>query len=202
MVPFFRTTQSQAIIQGGYKVNVIPERTSLRINHRLVPGTTISDVKDHLQEIVKDFLADSNANSSTKEEDVLRFAGWDQKGGINSISLRTLPGSLEPSPSTSSSVDGVTPYSVLHGTTRALYGDAITMVSPILMPANTDSRHYGNVTKHIFRFSPGHDVTDSTDNQIQSHAHGVNERANMQGHVNGVKWYSMFIRNMDEADMG
>lgn len=75
------------------------------------------------------------------------------------------------------------------------------MVAPILMPANTDSRHYHNVTKHIFRFSPGYDVADKTDNPFQSHIHGTDERANMKGHVNGVKWFSMFIRNMDEADM-
>lgn len=199
-MPLFQTTQSYAIIHGGVKVNVIPEKTSLRINHRIVHGNTINDVKGHLEEVVEAFIAEFNGNF-TKEEDKLKFSGWDQRDIINSIGLRALPGSIEPSPVTPSSVNGTTPYSVLHGTTRALYGDNITLIAPILMPGNTDTRHYGNVTKHIFRFSPGHDMADSTDNQLKSHAHGVNERANMRGHLNGVKWYSLFIRNMDEANM-
>ena len=44
-------------------------------------------------------------------------------------------------------------------------------------------------------------MTDATDNQIGSNAHNNNERANIVGHINGVKWYSIFIRNMDEADL-
>lgn len=199
-IPFLQTTQSHAMIHGGVKVNVVPEKTSLHMNYRIVHGHTINNVKGHLEEVVKAFIADFNLNV-TEEEDILEFRGWDQRGIVNSISLRALPGSIEPSPITPSFVNGTTPYSVLHGTTRALYGDNITVIAPILMPGNTDTRHYGNLTKHIFRFSPGHDMADSTDNQLKSYAHGINERANMRGHVNGVKWYSLFIRNMDEADL-
>lgn len=98
-------------------------------------------------------------------------------------------------------MDGTTPYSVVHGTIQALYGADITMVAPLVLPASTDSRHYHKLTKHIFRFSPGNDGADATDNQYHSNAHGTNERVNMRGHVNAVRWYSMFIRNMDEADL-
>ncbi|ROW09845.1 hypothetical protein VMCG_02165 [Cytospora schulzeri] len=199
-MPLFQTTQSQAMIHGGVKVNLIPAKTSLRINHRIVHGNTISDVKNHLEEVVKAFIAEFNGNTDV-EHDMLRFNGWDQREVLNSIGLRALPGSTEPSPITPSSVDGTTPYRILQGTTKALYRDKVAVIAPMLMPGSTDSRHYGNVTKHIFRFSPGHDIGDSTDNQIKSHSHGVNERASMRGHVNGVKWYSLFIRNMDEADM-
>lgn len=199
-IPFFQTTQSHAMIHGGFKVNIVPEKTYLRMNYRIVHGNTINNVKGHLEEIVRDFIAQFNGNL-TEEKSTLKFSDWDQRDVVNSIGLRALPGSIEPSPITPFFVNGTTPYSVLHGTTRALYGDNITLITPFLMPGNTDTRHYGNLTKHIFRFSPGHDVADSTDNQLKSYAHGVNERANMRGHVNGVKWYSLFIRNMDEADL-
>ncbi|KUI61666.1 Carboxypeptidase S [Cytospora mali] len=198
--PLFRTIQSNAVIQGGTKVNVIPERTLLRINHRIVYGTTVDDVRSHLQQIVEAFITGFNADLGPREAP-LNFTGWDQDEVVNSISLKTLSGSEGPSPATSYSVNGTTPYSILHGTTRAIYRHNITMVAPMLVPGATDSRHYINVTKHIFRFSPGRDLADTTDSVLSSNAHGVNERVNMQGHVKGVEWYSTFIRNMDEADM-
>lgn len=199
--PLFHTTQSHAMIHGGLKVNVIPERTFLRINHRVVHGNTIDDVKRHLEKVVKDLITDFNNRNGTKRKATLDFTSWDQKDMVNSIGLRALPGSIEPSSITPYAVNGTTPYSVLQGTTRAINQEDIAVIAPILLPGSTDSRHYGDVTKHIFRFSPGHDMVYGKDNQLDSHPHGVNERANMRGHVNGVKWYSMLIRNMDEADM-
>lgn len=77
----------------------------------------------------------------------------------------------------------------------------LTLVTSSSFPANTDSRHYWNLTQHTFRFSPGHDMTDPDDNFIESNIHNTNERANIFGHINGVRWYSLFIRNMDDTDM-
>ncbi|KAK7748769.1 hypothetical protein SLS53_000793 [Cytospora paraplurivora] len=198
--PLIRTTQSLSIISGGLKANIVPERTSLIINHRTVHGTTVNDVKDHLTQAVNDFV--EGFNGENHEKDFLKFIGWDQEDeDIGTISLRTRPGYIEPSPITPSSVDGTTPYSVLHGTIQALYGANITVVAPFVVPASTDSRHYNKLTKHIFRFSPGNDVADATDNQYESNAHRTDERVNMRGHVNAVRWYSTFIRNMDEAGL-
>ncbi|KAL1876462.1 hypothetical protein Daus18300_002706 [Diaporthe australafricana] len=192
-------THTFAMIHGGYKINVVPERTSLSINHRLLLGTSVEQAKSHLEQIVKTHVAEINTFSGGPN---LTFIGWSGNETINSVKLTELPWSLEPSPVTPFSVDGTTPYSVLQGTTRDLYDDSgLTLVAPISMPANTDSRHYWNLTQHIFRFSPGHDMTDESDNQILSGAHKNNERVNIFGHVNGVKWYSSFIRNMDEADL-
>lgn len=199
--PLFQTTQSHVMIKGGSKADFIPERTSLLINHRIIPGNTIDDVKHHLEKVVKAFIADFNDREGHNEQKKLKFIYWDQKDMVNSIGLRALPDSSEPSPQTSHSVNGTTPYSVLHGTIRASYQDEFDFIAPILNLGNTDSRHYDNVTKHIFRFSPGQDMADSMDNPLGIHAYGSNEKANMRAHVNGMKWYSMFIRNMDEADM-
>lgn len=197
--PLIENTHTLAMIHGGYKINVIPERTSLSINHRLLLGTSVEQAKSHLEQIVKTHVAEINAVDGGPN---LTFLGWSDPETFNSVKLAALSGALEPSPVTPFSVDGTTPYSVLQGTTRNLYEDSgLTLVAPILMPANTDSRHYWNLTQHIFRFSPGHDMTDEFDDQIQSGAHKNNEHVNIFGHVNGVKWYSSFIRNMDEADL-
>lgn len=197
--PLVDNTQSLTMIHGGNKINVLPERTVLSINHRLHLGTSVEQAKNHLEQIIKAQIADVNA---AKDEPKFTFRGWSDPEVTDSIKLTAFPGALEPSPVTSFSVNGTTPYGVLQGTIRSVYGDSnLTLVAPISMPANTDSRHYWDLTQHIFRFSPGHDMTDPTDNQIYSNAHNKNERANIIGHVNGVKWYSSFIRNMDEADL-
>lgn len=197
--PLVNNTQSLAMIHGGNKINMLPERTVLSINHRLQLGTSVEQVKSHLEQIVKEHISDANA---AKDEHKLTFRGWSDPEVDDTIKLTGFPDALEPSPVTSFSVNGTTPYGVLQGTIRSVYGDSnLTLVAPISMPANTDSRHYWDLTQDIFRFSPGHDMTDATDNQIYSNAHNKNERANIVGHVNGVKWYSSFIRNMDEADL-
>lgn len=51
---------------------------------------------------------------------------------------------------------GVTPWAVLSGTTRALYGEGI-VVAPGIMTGNTDTRYYWDLTRHIFRYMPGWD---------------------------------------------
>lgn len=63
---------------------------------------------------------------------------------------------LDTAPVTPTEVDGVTPYGVLSGTTRALYGERI-IVAPGIMTGNTDTRYYWALTKHIFRYMPGWD---------------------------------------------
>lgn len=197
--PLAENTQSLAMIHGGNKINVLPEYTILSINHRLHLGTSVEQARGHLEQIIKDHVADTNA---AEDERNITFRGWSGQDIANSIKLTVLPGALEPSPVTPFSVDGTTPYGVLQGTIRSVYADSnLTLVAPVTMPANTDSRYYWNLTQHIFRFSPGHDMTDASDNQVSSNAHKNNERANIVGHVNGVRWYSTFIRNMDEADL-
>ncbi|KAH8758344.1 hypothetical protein F5883DRAFT_502082 [Diaporthe sp. PMI_573] len=192
-------TQALAIIRGGDRINMIPERTTLSINHRLLLGTSVEQAKSRLEQLVKDYIAELNAD---EEGTNLTFRGWFEPETVESIKLTALPGEREASPITSFSVNGTTPYSVLHRTIRSVYDDKnLTLVAPISLPANTDSRHYWNLTQHIFRFSPGHDMTDTTDNFIESNIHSTNERANIVGHVNGVRWYSLFIRNMDDADL-
>jgi Gly-Xaa carboxypeptidase len=197
--PLTGNTEALSIIRGGDKINIIPDRTTLSINYRLQLGTSVEQAKNHLERLVKDYIT----NLSTVEDGAnLTFRGWSELETVHSIKLTALPGEREPSPITSFSVDGTNPYSVLHRTIRSVYDDKnLTLVAPISLPANTDSRHYWNLTQHIFRFSPGHDMADPDDQSLGSRIHSTNERANILGHINGVRWYSLFIQNMDEAEM-
>ncbi|KAG7152215.1 putative carboxypeptidase like protein [Verticillium longisporum] len=65
------------------------------------------------------------------------------------------------------------------------------------MPANTDTKFYWDLSRSIFRHFPGWDPEYDTLDGI----HTVNEKISVSGHIKTVQWYSLFLRNMDEADM-
>jgi Gly-Xaa carboxypeptidase len=62
----------------------------------------------------------------------------------------------------------------------------------------TTFRYYWDLTRHIFRFAPG---WDGEEEAISRGIHTVDEHVSVASHINGVKWFSLFVRNMDEADL-
>ncbi len=66
------------------------------------------------------------------------------------------------------------------------------------MTGNTDTRFYWDLTKHIFRFGPGYDPEDAAG---LGSIHTVNEKVSVRNHVNAVKWFTLFVRNMDEINV-
>ncbi|MEX0582719.1 MAG: M20/M25/M40 family metallo-hydrolase, partial [Sneathiella sp.] len=49
-----RTTTAVTIAEGGTKDNVLPSQASATINFRLLPGTSIQDVIDHVRNVIDD----------------------------------------------------------------------------------------------------------------------------------------------------
>jgi Gly-Xaa carboxypeptidase len=94
--------------------------------------------------------------------------------------------------------DKHTPYRILGATTRAIYGEDI-IVSPGSTTGNTDTRYYWDLTKHIFRFGPGYDPLQ--DKQGLGNIHTVDEHVSIVNHIGMVKWFTLFVRNMDEVDL-
>ena len=62
--------------------------------------------------------------------------------------------------------------------------------APFLLDAATDSRHYRNLTPHIFRFLP---ITIRPED-IQRY-HGVNERIAAKDYERCVRFFVQLIRN-------
>jgi Gly-Xaa carboxypeptidase len=185
----FTTSVAVDIIGGGVKANALPERTTALINHRVNVGEHTSDVQKHLTKLA--------AQVATKYNLTLHaFNGEEETpSSITLSSERRFP--LEPAPVTPTRIDTLTPYTVLSGTIRALYGED-RIVAPALMTGNTDTRYYWDLTKHIFRYSPGFDPED--DGTLGS-IHTVDERLSLLNHVNVVRWYTLFLRNIDEAEL-
>lgn len=181
-----QTSIATDLINGGVKVNALPERTTAIVNHRINVGETSHEIEHKVAGIAKGVAKKYN----------LTLHAFEGKESPRSITLSSTDHTLEPAPITPTDVSVVSPYSILSGTTRALYGKDI-IVAPALMTGNTDTKYYWNLTKHIFRFTPGWDGKSYGLGNI----HTVDEKVSIKGHVNMVKWMSQFIRNMDAADM-
>jgi len=182
-----QTSQAVDVIKGGIKINALPERVTVTINHRINVGETTQVVRDRLTHLAGKIAHKYN----------LTIHAFDGKEEPSSIMLSETKNVLEVAPVTpaDASIDG--PYRVLAGTTRALYGEDVIM-SPGIMTGNTDTRYYWALTKHIFRFDPGYDPEDNS-SAFDNNIHTVNERVSVATHINAVKWFTLWVRNMDRA---
>ncbi|KAK3706274.1 hypothetical protein LTR37_012789, partial [Vermiconidia calcicola] len=183
-----QTSQAVDVIQGGVKVNALPERVSVTVNHRINVGDEPEMVWNRLASLAK---------PTAKKYNLTLHAFDGMKEEAQSISLWADETTLRYAPITPTNVDKNTPYAVLAGTTRALYGEDI-IVTPSAMTGNTDTRYYWGLTKHIFRFGPGYDPSAGTG---LGNIHTVDERISVVNHIATVKWFTLFVRNMDEADL-
>lgn len=181
------TSVAVDLIQGGVKVNALPERTSATVNHRVNIGEHPSDVKAKLKQLAESIAERHNLT-------VHAFDGAEET--LSSITLRASDTELEPAPVTPTIIKPISAYFILSGTTRAIYGQDV-LVAPGMTTGNTDTRYYWDLSRNIFRFGPGWDPEDEGLGNI----HTVDERASAKAHVVSTRWFILFIRNMDESDL-
>jgi Gly-Xaa carboxypeptidase len=179
-----QTSQAVDLISGGKKTNALPESATAIVNHRINIGDSPKTVYDHISSLVGPIAKAHNLSLHA-------FDGT--KAAYNSISLSSRNTTLQVAPVTPTNVNAVTPWSVLSGTIRALYGEE-TIVAPALMTGNTDTRYYWDLTRHIFRFGPGY-VNEK--DWSMGRIHTVDERVSASNHGKVVKWYALWIRNVD-----
>jgi Gly-Xaa carboxypeptidase len=190
----FTTSVAVDIIHGGVKNNALPERTQITVNHRINVGSSSKDVKAHISSL-------AGAVAQKYKLKLNAFNGTEEPSSITLSHRETV---LEPAPvtpttihsSSSNSSSSVTPFSILSGTTRALYGKDL-IVAPGIMTGNTDTRYYWDLSEHIFRYGPGWDKEQAGMGNI----HTVDERIGVQAHLDTVRWMWGWIRNMDEAEL-
>lgn len=97
--------------------------------------------------------------------------------------LKVLPGATEPSkvaPTDSAS------YKLIERTVRELFPG--TIVAPGLMIGGTDSQHFGNVSDHIYKFSPVRAKPEDL-----SRFHGTNERVASSNLAELIRFYHRLL---------
>lgn len=154
-----RTTTALTIVNAGNKENVLPGRAEATVNFRILPGDTKEQVMEHVRAKV------SAAVPGDKFE------------------LFALPGAVDASkvaPTNSAQ------YKVLNKTIREIFPDAL--VAPGLMVAGTDSIHYGDISDHIFKFSPVRANPEDL-----KRFHGTNERLSTGNYADAIRFYHRLI---------
>ncbi|KAF2749721.1 Zn-dependent exopeptidase [Sporormia fimetaria CBS 119925] len=182
------TSVAVDLISGGVKTNALPERTSFTVNHRINVGSNIASILSHITDLASQIATKYN----------LTLHAFNGTETPSSITLSHRKTALEPAPVTPTVIDPKAPsaYSVLAGTTRALYGEDV-LVAPGIMTGNTDTRYYWDLSENIFRFAPGWDKEQEGLGSI----HTVDERISVQAHMDATRWFVKFLRNLDEVDL-
>ncbi|KAG1821064.1 uncharacterized protein BJ212DRAFT_977270 [Suillus subaureus] len=186
------TTQAVDLVEGGVKVNALPERASAVVNHRIAEHSSVSELQQHMVDLLTPLAAKYDLA-------LVAFGSNVTCGGAGQVVLSDFLGTaLEPSPVTPTEYG---PWALLQGSIKATFESSPTrnssevVIIPSLSIGNTDTRFYWNLTKHIFRFSP------SFDTDIFNGAHTVNEAFRADSLNEGVRFYTKFILNMDESDL-
>ncbi|RMD40717.1 hypothetical protein DV735_g4386, partial [Chaetothyriales sp. CBS 134920] len=186
-----QTSVAVDIIGGGVKINALPERAAATVNHRINIGDTAATVykkvTGHAEAVAAKYNLSLHAFDGVKETP-------------NSISLFSAHPNLdlEAAPVTPTEIT-LSPYSILSGTTRALYGTDL-IVSPGIMTGNTDTRHYWALSRHIFRWTPSWDGKSGA-SLPAGILHSVDERISVKTHINLIRWFAIFVQNIDESEL-
>jgi carboxypeptidase PM20D1 len=161
-----RTTTSLTIVNAGNKENVLPGRAEATVNFRILPGDTKEQVMDHVRNQVAQAV-----------------------GGTDKYELFALPGAVDASkvaPTNSAQ------YKVLNKTIREIFPDAL--VAPGLMVAGTDSIHYGEISDHVFKFSPVR-----ANSEDLKRFHGTNERLASKNYADAIRFYHRLLGETSKA---
>ncbi|KAJ2977815.1 hypothetical protein NUW54_g11373 [Trametes sanguinea] len=177
-----RTTQAVDLVQGGVKVNALPEKVSAVVNHRIAEHSSVAELKEHFVDVVVPAAARFNLSVEAFGKNV---SAGSSKGGHVVLSDAFGTG-LEPSPVTPMGEHD--PYHVLAGTIKSTietaegYNASGVVVAPLLQLGNTDTRYYWNLTRNIVRYKHLRD-TDRFNG-----AHTVNEAVRAAGWIESIRF--------------
>lgn len=160
-----RTTTALTIVNAGNKDNVLPGRAEATVNYRLLPG----DTKEQIMERVKTQVT--------------------QATGSDKFELFALPGAVEASkvaPTDSAQ------YALINRTIREVFPG--TLVAPGLMIGGSDSIHFGDISDHIFKFSPVRAKPEDL-----PRFHGTNERIASSNLTELIRFYHRLLTQGAQA---
>jgi carboxypeptidase PM20D1 len=154
-----RTTTALTIVNAGNKENVLPGRAEATVNFRILPGDTKEQLLEHARTQIRQAVGPDN---------------WE---------LFALPGAVDASkvaPTSSAQ------YTLLNRTIHEIFPNVL--VAPGLMVAGTDSIHFGEVSDHIFKFSPVRANAEDL-----KRFHGTNERLSTANYAEAIRFYHRLI---------
>ncbi|KAG8836107.1 hypothetical protein FRC17_010040 [Serendipita sp. 399] len=186
------TTQAVTMIHGGVKSNALPELSWAIANHRIATDSSLSALQSHLNVLLRELATVSNITFVSFGKTL-----YDRGETLPKITISDAWGTaLEPAPVSPTDSEA---FRLLSGTILAteLRGRNASEVEPVyvvpsIMSGNTDTRHYWNLTKHIYRY----DHLRMTDT---ANIHTVDERIRATGFIGMVRFFTNLILNADQS---
>jgi Gly-Xaa carboxypeptidase len=180
----FRIQTSQAIdiIQGGGKINALPEAVTLGINYRIAPQDSMEAVKENVAKYVKPIAEKYGLTVVSFDGTVLNHSESVQETETYRGTIHLRQGESTPRTPISPTANNV--WNEFAATVRHVFSDYANTVVPVgdIMTGNTDTRHYWSLTENIYRWSPARIGT-------RLNAHTVDERLDMSAHIDGLRLY-------------
>ncbi|KAF8660450.1 hypothetical protein AX16_001630 [Volvariella volvacea WC 439] len=165
-----QTSKAPTVIRGGVKSNALAESANVTFNSRIELLSSVQEVRDAFLSIIRPIAEEYSFRLNGEV-----VSGADPIGNITVGSSNA----LEPSP-ISSTYFGA--WALFSKAVQAAFGENV-ITAPNAMTANTDTRHYWNLTHNIYRWSP---IYASTELNI----HTVDEKIQIKSHVDGIKFFT------------
>ncbi|KAI0533926.1 peptidase family M20/M25/M40 [Xylaria digitata] len=201
----YRLQTSQAVdyFLGGVKINAMPEYIKIGVNHRIAPQDSITAVKANILKqimpIVKKFGLTVKAFQGEEHNPNFAFDEILDDEVIDPMYEVEYNGTLILTSSQPTQVTPISPtagpvWDVFSGTIQHTFAFDGGKVVPVgeLMTGNTDTRHYLNLTPNVYRWVP-------TRKGHAFNIHTVDERVDMESHLEVVSFYYDLIRNFDAS---
>jgi len=165
-----RTTSNTTVFVGGDHPGSVPMEARAILRLSILPGDSIATATAHIRKVIDD------PRVSIKPFD------WTSLGihGFNS----------QPSPVSNMKSSS---FALLKHTIQQVFPDVL--VAPGLVIAATDSRHFVDLSDHIFRFCPFRLYPADI-----ARIHGIDERISVDDYERIVKFYIRLLRNWAERD--
>ncbi|GAA5905525.1 M20 family metallopeptidase [Sporobolomyces salmoneus] len=183
---FLSTSQAIDLINGGVKVNALPEVSTSTVNYRIDFLSSVNETLFRISSILSPVAASLNMTFSAFEEDDGKSLDSPRK---NHVKLSVRPGSeIDPAPLTPT--EGAA-WNLMAGSARYVFPSSV--VAPSGMIANTDTKHTWSLTRNIYRFLP-------SPLELVKNFHTVDERIHVDAHFSSIKFYYKLIRNTEGWD--
>ncbi|KAF3985628.1 hypothetical protein FT663_05224 [Candidozyma haemuli var. vulneris] len=187
-----QTSQAMDIIKGGEKNNALPESVRLLVNHRVAIETEIDEVLKQFTDRVIRVAKKHDIGLIAFGEELLEPTA---KGSF----VLKVSGKITNTAPVTPKED--TLWNFIGGVTRHIFEDYVftdlkdpIVVAPSIMTGNTDTRHYWNLTDHIYRYSPMHYEDPIKDTKI----HSVDEHLLYDNHLHMIAFFYEFIQSIQE----
>ncbi|WWC64487.1 uncharacterized protein I303_107097 [Kwoniella dejecticola CBS 10117] len=197
------TTQAVDIINGGLKVNALPESVKAIINHRINVLSNHVELQERIETLLLPIVKTYN----------LTLNGFDGTAVYSGSPSSKVDLSLafgyftDPAPHSPVTLDDPA-WTVLAGTSRGVWasrkevsedGTVVELekgkdlvMAPFMSTGNTDTRRYLDLTPNIYRYR-------YTPMQGSAGAHTINEYSNADDLIEFTRFYQAIILNMDQS---